>query len=345
MTRTPQPLLACSGFLVAIACLSGVRAQDDLRDVVTLENGATLRGRVLSRYEPGVVKILVGRRRHEVPRADVVAMDTVRDRVREYFALLDRLPGNLRHRWFMAQWAADRGLHDLARLTALDIVLRDPDHEEAPCSRARSRSRTTAWVWSGWRSGRATGDSAVWCGEPDRRTRSEQRAGWARHAQTHQPPLPVCSATPNRPSSAGPSAAAAPRMAAEVSMKRVTGIGGVFFKAEDAPALQEWYRRHLGIDVQEWGGTAFTWADSDGEPTGGTTVWSVSPRASDQFAPSEASFMINYRVDDLHALVAALRAEGCNVLDKVDESDFGKFAWVIDPEGNKVELWQPPAGQ
>jgi predicted enzyme related to lactoylglutathione lyase len=128
-------------------------------------------------------------------------------------------------------------------------------------------------------------------------------------------------------------------------MKRVTGIGGIFFKAKDAPALQAWYKRHLGIDVQAWGGTSFSWADSEGQPTGGSTIWSVAAEDTDQFDPGKASFMINYRVDDLHALVAALREEGCNVLDKVDDSEYGKFAWVIDPEGNKVELWEPPAGQ
>jgi predicted enzyme related to lactoylglutathione lyase len=128
-------------------------------------------------------------------------------------------------------------------------------------------------------------------------------------------------------------------------MKRVTGIGGIFFKASDAPQLQAWYKRHLGIDVQAWGGTAFSWADSDGKPTGGSTVWSIASAESDQFAPSKAPFMVNYRVEDLHALVAALKAEGCKVLDKIDDSEYGKFAWVIDPEGNKVELWQPPAGQ
>ena len=127
-------------------------------------------------------------------------------------------------------------------------------------------------------------------------------------------------------------------------MRRVTGIGGIFFKAKDAPALRAWYQRHLGIDVQEWGGAAFSWADADGNPAGGTTVWSVMSEEDESFDPSQASFMINYRVDDLHALVAALKAEGCNVLEKIDESDFGKFAWVIDPEGNKVELWEPPAG-
>jgi predicted enzyme related to lactoylglutathione lyase len=128
-------------------------------------------------------------------------------------------------------------------------------------------------------------------------------------------------------------------------MKRVTGIGGIFLKAKDAPALRAWYQRHLGIDVQVWGGAAFDWTGPDGQPIGGTTAWSIAAQESDQFAPSTASFMVNYRVDDLHGLVAALKAEGCNVLDKVDDSEYGKFGWVIDPEGNKVELWQPPAGQ
>jgi predicted enzyme related to lactoylglutathione lyase len=128
-------------------------------------------------------------------------------------------------------------------------------------------------------------------------------------------------------------------------MKRVTGIGGIFFKAKDAPALQAWYKSHLGIDVQQWGGAAFDWTDPDGKPTGGTTAWLIAPEKSNQFAPSTASFMVNYRVADLHALVAALKAEGCNVLDKIEESEYGMFGWVIDPEGNKVELWQPPAGQ
>lgn len=126
-------------------------------------------------------------------------------------------------------------------------------------------------------------------------------------------------------------------------MKRVTGIGGIFFKAKDAPALQAWYKRHLGIDVQPWGGAAFDWVDADGKATGGTTAWSIAPEGSGQFAPGAASFMVNYRVDDLRALLAALRAEGCNVLDAMDESEFGKFGWVVDPEGNKVELWEPPA--
>ncbi len=128
-------------------------------------------------------------------------------------------------------------------------------------------------------------------------------------------------------------------------MKRVTGIGGIFFKAIDAQTLRAWYKRYLGIDVQSWGGAAFSWADDDGKPAIGTTVWSINPAQSEQFAPSHAPFMVNYRVDDLLALVKVLREEGCNVLDKFDDSEYGKFAWVIDPEGNKIELWQPPVGQ
>ena len=128
-------------------------------------------------------------------------------------------------------------------------------------------------------------------------------------------------------------------------MRRVTGIGGVFFKAKDPAALHEWYKRHLGIDVQEWGGTAFSWTDDQGKPIGGTTIWSIGSENDETYAPSEASFRINYRVEDVRGLAKVLRDEGCNVFDKIDESEFGIFAWVIDPEGNKVELWQPPPGQ
>ena len=128
-------------------------------------------------------------------------------------------------------------------------------------------------------------------------------------------------------------------------MKRVTGIGGIFFKAKDAPAMLAWYKRHLGMDVTQWGGATFSWSDAEGKPAAGTTVWSINPAESDAFAPGKASFMVNYRVDDVYGLVKALKEEGCEVLDRIDDSEYGKFAWVIDPEGNKVELWQPPAGQ
>jgi predicted enzyme related to lactoylglutathione lyase len=129
-------------------------------------------------------------------------------------------------------------------------------------------------------------------------------------------------------------------------MRRVTGIGGIFFHAKDPAALGAWYKKHLGIDVQDWGGAAFSWADAQGQPMKGTTIWSVGPSGGEQFAPGTAPFMINYRVEDLAALLDALRAEGCHVLDKTEDlPEYGKFGWVIDPEGNKVELWQPPAGQ
>jgi len=128
-------------------------------------------------------------------------------------------------------------------------------------------------------------------------------------------------------------------------MKRVTGIGGIFFKARDAAALRAWYARHLGIDVLDWGGAVFPWTDAQGAPAAGTTVWSVSDGEGDYFAPGRSAFMVNYRVADLHALLDALRMEGCDVIDKTDESEYGKFGWVMDPEGNKVELWEPPAGR
>jgi predicted enzyme related to lactoylglutathione lyase len=128
-------------------------------------------------------------------------------------------------------------------------------------------------------------------------------------------------------------------------MKRVTGIGGVFFKAKDPVALREWYRRHLGVDFAEWGGTVFKWAGADNPGGVGSTVWSVFDDGSTYFGPGANRFMINFRVDDLHALLAALRAEGCAVDQRVEESEYGKFGWVADPEGHRIELWEPPAGQ
>jgi predicted enzyme related to lactoylglutathione lyase len=127
-------------------------------------------------------------------------------------------------------------------------------------------------------------------------------------------------------------------------MRRVTGIGGIFFKAKDPAALGAWYKKHLGIDVQDWGGAVFTWSDEAGNPTKGSTVWSVNSADGTYFAPSASPFMVNYRVADLAALLQTLRDEGCNVLEKTDSSEYGQFGWVMDPEENKVELWQPPEG-
>jgi catechol 2,3-dioxygenase-like lactoylglutathione lyase family enzyme len=127
-------------------------------------------------------------------------------------------------------------------------------------------------------------------------------------------------------------------------MRRVTGIGGIFFKSKDPKALAEWYRTHLGMDVQDWGGVAFQWADDNPSGTG-TTIWSPFKDGTDYFAPSTAPFMVNFRVADLHALLEALRAEGCDVQEKVQDSEYGKFGWVMDPDGNKLELWEPPSEQ
>lgn len=127
-------------------------------------------------------------------------------------------------------------------------------------------------------------------------------------------------------------------------MKRVTGIGGIFFKARDPEALRAWYRQHLGLDIQDWGGMAFQWHDPEKPEPDAVTVWTIFPADSKYFDPSPAPFMINYRVTDLMALLELLRSEGCNVDEKTDSSEFGKFGWVMDPEGNRIELWEPPAG-
>jgi predicted enzyme related to lactoylglutathione lyase len=128
-------------------------------------------------------------------------------------------------------------------------------------------------------------------------------------------------------------------------MRRVTGIGGIFMRAKDPKALCDCYKKHLGTDVQDWGGAAFTWTDSEGNPTKGTTVWSIGPADRKHFAPSKSTFLVNYRVEDLAALLNAPREERCNVLEKTDDSEYGKFGWVMDPEANKVEPWQPREGQ
>lgn len=127
-------------------------------------------------------------------------------------------------------------------------------------------------------------------------------------------------------------------------MQRVTGIGGIFFKARDPTALGEWYQRHLGVILEAWGGSIFKWA-TEANPSGqGVTIWNAFATDTDYFEPSQSSFMVNYRVDDLDAMLAQLRAAGCAVQDKVDSSEQGRFGWVMDPEGNKIELWQPPPG-
>jgi predicted enzyme related to lactoylglutathione lyase len=124
-------------------------------------------------------------------------------------------------------------------------------------------------------------------------------------------------------------------------MARVTGIGGVFFKSTGDPkALASWYQKHLGIPLEPWGGAALRWPE-DRAPDKGVTAWHVAERDTKWFAPSASSFMINYRVDDLDEMIAQLRGGGVEIINGPDSDDNGKFAWIMDPDGNKVELWQP----
>lgn len=126
-------------------------------------------------------------------------------------------------------------------------------------------------------------------------------------------------------------------------MARVTGIGGVFFKSRhDSAALAAWYQRHLGLDLEAWGGAILRWPQ-DPAHDGGLTVWTVADKDSQWFSPSAAAFMINYRVDDLDELLLQLRRDGVEIVKGPESHENGKFAWILDPDGNKVELWQPMA--
>jgi len=128
-------------------------------------------------------------------------------------------------------------------------------------------------------------------------------------------------------------------------MRRVTGIGGVFFKARDPEALGAWYATHLGIVLEA--GTAVStlrWRDGQTEARPGSTVWAAFPADTMYFAPSAAPFMVNFRVERLDILLEELRREGVTVGERTEVSVFGRFGWVMDPEGNRVELWEPAEG-
>jgi predicted enzyme related to lactoylglutathione lyase len=124
---------------------------------------------------------------------------------------------------------------------------------------------------------------------------------------------------------------------------RVTGIGGVFFKSGGKGSdLAAWYHKHLGLPLEPWGGAILKWPDDPAEDQG-LTVWHVADRETKWFQPSDSSFMINYRVDNLAELLEQLRAEGVQVVSGPESHENGKFAWIMDPDGNKVELWEPMA--
>ena len=124
-------------------------------------------------------------------------------------------------------------------------------------------------------------------------------------------------------------------------MAKITGIGGVFFKAKGDPkALSAWYQKHLGLKLEDFGAAILHWTDDHAEDKG-LTVWHTAAPDSQWFSPSESSFMINYRVDNLEELLAQLRAEGIAILKGPEYAENGKFAWILDPDRNKVELWEP----
>jgi predicted enzyme related to lactoylglutathione lyase len=123
-------------------------------------------------------------------------------------------------------------------------------------------------------------------------------------------------------------------------MPKVLGLGGVFFKAKRPKQLARWYAKWLGLDVEDWGGVRFL---ARSMPAKGYTVWSPFPSRTDYFRPSRKQFMINFVVDDLDAILERLARSGVKVLKETEQSEFGRFGWFVDPEQNKVELWQPPS--
>jgi catechol 2,3-dioxygenase-like lactoylglutathione lyase family enzyme len=126
-------------------------------------------------------------------------------------------------------------------------------------------------------------------------------------------------------------------------MKRVTGIGGIFFKSENPDNLYGWYEKHLGIQRPSGGSPpTFEWRQKESPEEIGMTIWSIFPQKSKYFDPSRSPFMINYRVDDLKGLLEELRKEGVQIESHQEDADYGNFAWIMDPDGNRVELWEPP---
>jgi predicted enzyme related to lactoylglutathione lyase len=124
-------------------------------------------------------------------------------------------------------------------------------------------------------------------------------------------------------------------------MAKITGIGGVFFKAKtDDHALREWYRKHLGLKLEDWGGAALKWPDDTAEDKG-ATAWHIAEPATKWFKPSEADFMINYRIDNMAEMIEQLKAGGVAIHQGPEYHENGAILWLIDPDGNKVELWEP----
>jgi predicted enzyme related to lactoylglutathione lyase len=126
------------------------------------------------------------------------------------------------------------------------------------------------------------------------------------------------------------------------ALKRVTGLGGIFFKSQNPIWLYEWYEKHLGIQRDDPSSAIFHWRDPEQPSKKGMTVLSIFPAHTKHFGEGQQSFMLNYRVDDLNSVLKELRAEGVKVDPKVEEYEYGKFGWIYDPDGNRIELWEPP---
>jgi predicted enzyme related to lactoylglutathione lyase len=122
-------------------------------------------------------------------------------------------------------------------------------------------------------------------------------------------------------------------------MKRVTGIGGIFFKCEDPKSMKDWYANHLGFNIDSYG-TSFEWRQADDVDKKGFSAWSPFDADTRYFEPSQKEFMINYRVENLEWLLEELKKEGVQVLDEIEAVEYGKFAHILDPEGNKIQLWE-----
>ena len=125
-------------------------------------------------------------------------------------------------------------------------------------------------------------------------------------------------------------------------MAKVTGLGGLFFKATDVDTTRNWYSKHLGLEFSEWGGWGWEWRDRDDPDRVGRTEWAPFKADTEYMAPSDQPFMMNFRVDDLDAMIQQLTAAGIELIGEPEDTEYGKFAWVMDPNGIKLELWQPP---
>lgn len=125
-------------------------------------------------------------------------------------------------------------------------------------------------------------------------------------------------------------------------MAKITGIGGVFFKTQNPKELNVWYKQYLGLDLESWGGSILRWPNDLADDKG-VTVWSTAPADTKWFSPSESSFMINYRIDNMDEMLVQLKAGNIEIVQGPEYHENGVFAWIMDPAGNKLELWEPKA--